>query len=34
MSTDFQFGVIVALLLFIIYGGYLNNELAKKGGKK
>jgi len=30
MKSDVQFGVIVSLLLFIIYGGYLNNELAKK----
>ena len=30
MVSDVQFGIIVSLLLIIIYGGYLNNELAKK----
>ena len=32
MMSNFQFGVIVGLLLFIIYGGYLNNRLAAKAG--
>ena len=27
--SNMQFGVIVGLLLFIIYGGYINNKLAK-----
>ena len=27
--SNMQFSIIVGLLLFIIYGGYINNKLAK-----